>query len=163
MLRRGERLAKNPAAAWNRTTIASTRAKRQPGESSSQCAATNSSTPAPSVTEPKMVASSTGQLTEDSSLASLARRRSAREASMSPACVQRFRADSMSRLGILPSRLLERLVFEKLQHYNMERKLCLAKSKSFKGMLERRPGGLGWTIVPVPFDVAKAWGSLGGL
>ena len=39
----------------------------------------------------------------------------------------------------------------------------MAKSKSFKGMLERMPGRLGWTIVPVPFDVAKAWGSRGGL
>src|SRR3954463_3184673 len=30
-------------------------------------------------------------------------------------------------------------------------------------MLERMPGRLGWTIVRVPFDVAKVWGSRGSL
>src|SRR5438270_9237093 len=30
-------------------------------------------------------------------------------------------------------------------------------------MLERMPGRLGWTIVRVPFDVAKFWGSRGAL
>jgi uncharacterized protein YdeI (YjbR/CyaY-like superfamily) len=39
----------------------------------------------------------------------------------------------------------------------------LPKSKNFKGMLERMPGRLGWTIVRVPFDVAKLWGSRGSL
>jgi uncharacterized protein YdeI (YjbR/CyaY-like superfamily) len=39
----------------------------------------------------------------------------------------------------------------------------LAKSKSFRGMLERMPGRLGWTIVRLPFDAAKLWGSRGAL
>ena len=38
-----------------------------------------------------------------------------------------------------------------------------AVSKRFKGTLERMPGRLGWTIVRVPFDVAKLWGSRGAL
>ncbi len=29
--------------------------------------------------------------------------------------------------------------------------------KRFRGTLERLPGGLGWTIVRLPFDAAKAW------
>src|SRR4051812_7095852 len=45
----------------------------------------------------------------------------------------------------------------------MERKRRLAKSKSFRGMLERMPGRLGWTIVRLPFDAAKLWGSRGAL
>src|SRR3954452_12431710 len=36
-------------------------------------------------------------------------------------------------------------------------------AKRFKGTLERMPGRLGWTIVRVPFDVAKLWGSRGSL
>jgi uncharacterized protein YdeI (YjbR/CyaY-like superfamily) len=36
-------------------------------------------------------------------------------------------------------------------------------AKRFKGTLERMPGRLGWTIVRVPFDVAKLWGSRGAL
>src|SRR3954471_5765512 len=36
-------------------------------------------------------------------------------------------------------------------------------SKKFTAMLERMPGRLGWTIVRVPFDVAKLWGSRGAL
>jgi uncharacterized protein YdeI (YjbR/CyaY-like superfamily) len=35
--------------------------------------------------------------------------------------------------------------------------------KRFSAMLERMPGRLGWTIVRVPFDVAKLWGSRGAL
>src|SRR5947209_17401310 len=38
-----------------------------------------------------------------------------------------------------------------------------AKAKSFRAMLERMPGRLGWTIVRVPFDVAKLWRSRGAL
>jgi uncharacterized protein YdeI (YjbR/CyaY-like superfamily) len=33
------------------------------------------------------------------------------------------------------------------------------KSKSFASTLERLPGGLGWVIARVPFDVAKTWGT----
>jgi uncharacterized protein YdeI (YjbR/CyaY-like superfamily) len=36
-------------------------------------------------------------------------------------------------------------------------------SKKFTAMLERMPGRLGWTIVGVPFDVAKLWGSRAAL
>jgi len=36
-------------------------------------------------------------------------------------------------------------------------------SKKFSAPLERMPGRLGWTIVRVPFDVAKFWGSRGAL
>lgn len=35
--------------------------------------------------------------------------------------------------------------------------------KKFSARLERMPGRLGWTIVRVPFDVAKLWGSRGAL
>jgi uncharacterized protein YdeI (YjbR/CyaY-like superfamily) len=35
--------------------------------------------------------------------------------------------------------------------------------KKFSAPLERMPGRLGWTIVRVPFDVAKLWGSRGAL
>src|SRR4051812_14672374 len=45
----------------------------------------------------------------------------------------------------------------------MERKRRLAKSKSFRGMLERMPGRLGWTIVRLPFDAAKLWESRGAV
>jgi len=34
-----------------------------------------------------------------------------------------------------------------------------SKSKSFASTLERLPGGLGWVIARVPFDVAKTWGT----
>src|SRR5438270_5345848 len=37
------------------------------------------------------------------------------------------------------------------------------RAKKFSAMLERMPGRLGWTIVRVPFDVAKIWGSRGAL
>lgn len=33
------------------------------------------------------------------------------------------------------------------------------KAKSFKSVLERMPGRLGWVIARVPFDVAKTWGT----
>jgi uncharacterized protein YdeI (YjbR/CyaY-like superfamily) len=33
------------------------------------------------------------------------------------------------------------------------------KAKSFTATLERLPGGLGWVIARVPFDVAKTWGT----
>ena len=33
-----------------------------------------------------------------------------------------------------------------------------AKVKSFEGVLERMPSRLNWTIVHIPFDVAKEWG-----
>jgi uncharacterized protein YdeI (YjbR/CyaY-like superfamily) len=36
-------------------------------------------------------------------------------------------------------------------------------TKHFNATLERMPGRLGWTIVRVPFDVAKLWGSRGSL
>lgn len=36
-------------------------------------------------------------------------------------------------------------------------------SKKFTATLERMPGRLGWTIVRVPFDVSKLWGSRGAL
>jgi uncharacterized protein YdeI (YjbR/CyaY-like superfamily) len=36
-------------------------------------------------------------------------------------------------------------------------------SKKFSATLERMPGRLGWTIVRVPFDVLKLWGSRGAL
>jgi uncharacterized protein YdeI (YjbR/CyaY-like superfamily) len=36
-------------------------------------------------------------------------------------------------------------------------------AKKFKGMLERMPGRLGWTIVHLPFDAAKRWGKRGAL
>ena len=36
-------------------------------------------------------------------------------------------------------------------------------SRRFIATLERMPGRLGWTIVRVPFDVAKRWGSRGAL
>jgi uncharacterized protein YdeI (YjbR/CyaY-like superfamily) len=38
-----------------------------------------------------------------------------------------------------------------------------AATKRFTGTLERMPGRLGWTIVRVPFDIAKLWGSRGAL
>lgn len=34
-------------------------------------------------------------------------------------------------------------------------------AKSFEAVLERMPGRLGWTIVRIPFDVAKVWGRRG--
>ena len=34
-------------------------------------------------------------------------------------------------------------------------------AKSFDAVLERMPGRLGWTIVRIPFDAAKAWGKRG--
>lgn len=34
-------------------------------------------------------------------------------------------------------------------------------AKSFTATLERKPGGLGWTVVRIPFDAAKTWGDLG--
>jgi uncharacterized protein YdeI (YjbR/CyaY-like superfamily) len=37
------------------------------------------------------------------------------------------------------------------------------KVKKFRGTLERMPGRLGWTIVRLPFDAAKLWGSRGAL
>src|SRR6266446_1815358 len=36
-------------------------------------------------------------------------------------------------------------------------------AKKFSATLERMPGRLGWTIVRVPFDVARLWGSRGAL
>src|SRR5436190_13540672 len=36
-------------------------------------------------------------------------------------------------------------------------------SKKFSATLERMPGRLGWTIVRLPFDAAKLWGSRGAL
>ena len=36
-------------------------------------------------------------------------------------------------------------------------------AKSFDAALERMPGRLGWTIVRIPFDVAKLWGVRGHL
>jgi uncharacterized protein YdeI (YjbR/CyaY-like superfamily) len=33
------------------------------------------------------------------------------------------------------------------------------KSKSFSATLERLPGGLGWVIARIPFDVSKTWGT----
>jgi uncharacterized protein YdeI (YjbR/CyaY-like superfamily) len=33
----------------------------------------------------------------------------------------------------------------------------MVTSKRFTGILERLPGGLGWTIVRLPFDATKAW------
>ena len=33
--------------------------------------------------------------------------------------------------------------------------------KVFEGVLERKPGRLGWTIVRIPFDAAKTWGKRG--
>jgi hypothetical protein len=38
-----------------------------------------------------------------------------------------------------------------------------AATKRFTGTLERMPGRLGWTIVRVPFDIAKLWRSRGAL
>ena len=38
-----------------------------------------------------------------------------------------------------------------------------ANSKQFSATLERMPGRLGWTIVRLPFDAAKLWGSRGAL
>jgi uncharacterized protein YdeI (YjbR/CyaY-like superfamily) len=32
-------------------------------------------------------------------------------------------------------------------------------SKSFRATLERLPGGLGWVIARIPFDVSKTWGT----
>src|SRR5437763_9405339 len=37
------------------------------------------------------------------------------------------------------------------------------KVKKFTATLERMPGRLGWTIVRLPFDAAKLWGSRGAL
>src|SRR3954466_10547182 len=37
------------------------------------------------------------------------------------------------------------------------------KVKKFMATLERMPGRLGWTIVRLPFDAAKLWGSRGAL
>jgi uncharacterized protein YdeI (YjbR/CyaY-like superfamily) len=37
--------------------------------------------------------------------------------------------------------------------------MSTGKSKSFTAALERLPGGLGWVIARVPFDVAKTWGT----
>lgn len=34
----------------------------------------------------------------------------------------------------------------------------MAAAKSFDAVLERKPGRLGWTVVRIPFDVAKLWG-----
>ncbi|MBZ5647750.1 MAG: YdeI/OmpD-associated family protein [Acidobacteriia bacterium] len=39
----------------------------------------------------------------------------------------------------------------------------MAAAKSFDAVLERKPGRLGWTIVRIPFDVAKVWGARGQL
>jgi uncharacterized protein YdeI (YjbR/CyaY-like superfamily) len=36
-------------------------------------------------------------------------------------------------------------------------------TQSFDAVLERKPGRLGWTIVRIPFDVAKVWGVRGQL
>src|SRR5438270_13226798 len=38
-----------------------------------------------------------------------------------------------------------------------------ANSKQFSATLERMPGRLRWTIVRLPFDAAKLWGSRGAL
>src|SRR4051812_25768417 len=45
----------------------------------------------------------------------------------------------------------------------LERVFMKQKVKKFRGTLERMPGRLGWTIVRLPFDAAKLWGSRGAL
>jgi len=35
--------------------------------------------------------------------------------------------------------------------------------KQFEAVLERMPSRLNWTIVPIPFDVARTWGSRGAI
>src|SRR6516162_2666385 len=81
----------NAAAIGNHPASRSTRLNRQVGESSSQCAATNSSTPAQSSTPPSPSASNIGQRKPSSerSDSSNARSRAAVFASITPALIQR--------------------------------------------------------------------------
>src|SRR5262245_11572460 len=87
-----KRAASRAATTWYAATIASTLAKRCPGASASQCAATSRRTPAPSSTAPAASSSATGQRPPpdgDAAVVSNSWMRRAVGASTSPARCQR--------------------------------------------------------------------------